>query len=47
MDSNALVKEIAKVLDEKKAIDIKAIKTEENQQTVFQQMLRKELEILM
>lgn len=29
MDSNVLVKEIAKVLDEKKAIDITAIKTEE------------------
>ena len=29
MDSTALVKEIAKVLYEKKAIDIKAIKTEE------------------
>ncbi|MBR2868919.1 MAG: ribosome silencing factor [Clostridia bacterium] len=29
MESNALVKEIAKVLDEKKAIDIVAIKTEE------------------
>lgn len=29
MDSKELVKEIAKVLDEKKAIDIKAIKTEE------------------
>ena len=29
MDSNILVKEIAKVLDEKKAIDIVAIKTEE------------------
>ena len=29
MESNVLVKEIAKVLDEKKAIDITAIKTEE------------------
>lgn len=29
MESNILVKEIAKVLDEKKAIDIVAIKTEE------------------
>ena len=29
MDSNILVKEIAKVLDEKKAVDITAIKTEE------------------
>ena len=29
MDSNVLVKEIAKVLDEKKAVDITAIKTEE------------------
>ncbi len=29
MDSNVLVKEIAKVLDEKKAIDVTAIKTEE------------------
>ena len=29
MDSNALVLEIAKVLDEKKAIDVTAIKTEE------------------
>ena len=29
MESNVLVKEIAKVLDEKKAIDIVAIKTEE------------------
>ena len=29
MESNILVKEIAKVLDEKKAVDITAIKTEE------------------
>lgn len=29
MESNLLVKEIAKVLDEKKAVDITAIKTEE------------------
>ena len=29
MESNVLVKEIAKVLDEKKAVDIVAIKTEE------------------
>ena len=29
MESNVLVKEIAKVLDEKKAVDITAIKTEE------------------